>query len=212
MSKSSSGGALVRANWSIDDQNACKAGSYYHLRDFMSDHIILWYDQDSYGEVQRKIEEKKRDAKSNTYHPLLQIQFTVDSPKILGKAAGDIKEIWRIRLDLALSPRLRKSLKELANRRSKYEATDDDMMMSDDYIRLLRLALLPHLHSIGSSRTEFNWTLRNIWSLRLRKPLKELSEKNTINRNHLNKKQQGDVLDQLWIEVVPFTNPAFSKC
>ncbi|KAI9109498.1 hypothetical protein K1719_019552 [Acacia pycnantha] len=67
----------IYADWFIDGQNACKAKSYYSMSAFMvSNHIALWYDQDSFGEVQRKIEEKKRDAESNTYHPLLQIQFT----------------------------------------------------------------------------------------------------------------------------------------
>ncbi|KAK4267286.1 hypothetical protein QN277_024086 [Acacia crassicarpa] len=80
----------VDANWFIDCQNACKARSYEHWWSSMFlDHIILWYDRDSYGEVQRKIEEKKRDAESNTIHPLLQIQFTVDCN--YGRA-GDIKE------------------------------------------------------------------------------------------------------------------------
>ncbi|KAI9109430.1 hypothetical protein K1719_019484 [Acacia pycnantha] len=76
---------LVLVNWFIDGQKVEDGSCNILLRVLMlSDHIVLWYDRDSYGEVQRKIEEKKRDAESNTYHPLLQIQFT-------GRV-GDIKE------------------------------------------------------------------------------------------------------------------------
>ncbi|KAI9109386.1 hypothetical protein K1719_019440 [Acacia pycnantha] len=68
----------ILVKWFIDGQYTCKSfgADCYDL--LWSDHVFFWYDRKSCGEVQRKIEEKKRDAQTNSYHPLLQIEFGME--------------------------------------------------------------------------------------------------------------------------------------
>ncbi|XP_028756330.1 disease resistance-like protein DSC1 [Neltuma alba] len=72
----------IGAKLFIDGQYAYMSpGESFHVSR-LSYHVCLWYDAESWGEVQRTIEEKKREAQSNTtYHPLLfQFEFTAFSP------------------------------------------------------------------------------------------------------------------------------------
>ncbi|XP_028763133.1 disease resistance-like protein DSC1 [Neltuma alba] len=70
----------ITAELFIDGQHAstfehCSVGE-----SLLSDHVVLWYAQRQCREVQRKIEEKKIEAQSNTsYHPLLQFEFAAFS-------------------------------------------------------------------------------------------------------------------------------------
>ncbi|XP_028802435.1 disease resistance-like protein DSC1 [Neltuma alba] len=79
--------AAVDAKCFIDGQYACTYEGGFIYDPLLSDHVVIWYDACSCGELQRKIEEKKRDAHSDTYIPLLQIQFTVAA-----LIRGEIKE------------------------------------------------------------------------------------------------------------------------
>ncbi|XP_028786082.1 protein SUPPRESSOR OF npr1-1, CONSTITUTIVE 1-like [Neltuma alba] len=72
----------ITAELFIDGQHA-STFEHYSLGEsvlsdhsLLSDHVVLWCDQEPCREVQSKIEEKKIEAQSNTsYHPLLQFEF-----------------------------------------------------------------------------------------------------------------------------------------
>lgn len=75
---------FIDATWFIDDQQACMAATSFGTTEFtLSDHVFVWYDSYSFEGLRRKIEEKKKDAQNNTYHPLVEIEFTVTCWKSL---------------------------------------------------------------------------------------------------------------------------------
>ncbi|XP_028799263.1 disease resistance protein RML1B-like [Neltuma alba] len=87
-------GTCIDATWYIDGEYACWAESSFGTDEFtLSDHVFLWYDQYSFGAIQRKIGEKKKGAQYNTYYPLLEIEFTARCWKssYCGKI-GEIKQ------------------------------------------------------------------------------------------------------------------------
>ncbi|KAK4278262.1 hypothetical protein QN277_016129 [Acacia crassicarpa] len=129
-------GAYIFAAWFIDGEYACPAELLLRTDEFtLSDHVFLWSDRNSFGEVQRKIAEKKRDAQTNTYHPLLQIAFGVDISMAHYKEARKIKEcgvcptsaleyqnyIQQIQLQ-SLQPHPKSIAMEAASRKRKYHS------------------------------------------------------------------------------------------
>ncbi|XP_028763119.1 disease resistance-like protein DSC1 [Neltuma alba] len=69
----------ITAKLFIDGQHASTFAHCSLGESLLSDHVVLWYDQMPCREVQSKIEEKKIEAQSNTYHPLLQFEFAAFS-------------------------------------------------------------------------------------------------------------------------------------
>ena len=73
----------LSVNCFIDGQQACPPFKHHlygpRFGPILSDHVFLWCDRHNCREVQRKIEENTTEMKGNTYHPLLQIQFTLSS-------------------------------------------------------------------------------------------------------------------------------------
>ncbi|XP_028756288.1 disease resistance-like protein DSC1 [Neltuma alba] len=90
----SSGWMKMDAELFIDGQYAYTSPGESFPMSLLSDHVVFWYDAESCGEVQRTIEEKKREAQSNTsYRPLLlQIKFTTFSWGSVDETRGQIKE------------------------------------------------------------------------------------------------------------------------
>ena len=57
----------------------------------LSDHVLLWRYRPLCREVQRKNEENTTEMKGNTYHPLLQIQFTLSLEPEDGSEGGSVE-------------------------------------------------------------------------------------------------------------------------
>ncbi|KAK4278254.1 hypothetical protein QN277_016122 [Acacia crassicarpa] len=125
--------------WFIDGEFACLAEYSSDTDDFtLSDHVFLWNDRNSFREVQTKIEEKKRDAQTSTYHPLLEIAFRVKvsifSIRYNGKETGEIIECgvcptsaleyqnYIQQIQLPLQPNPKSIAMEAASRKRKYHS------------------------------------------------------------------------------------------
>ncbi|XP_028756327.1 disease resistance-like protein DSC1 [Neltuma alba] len=142
----------IHANLFIDGQSACTFESAYFSGFLLSDHVVLWHDEKSCGEVQRTIEEKKREAQSNTsYHPLLlQIEFAAFSP-FHDETIVEIKEcgvcptsaveyqnyIKQIQLAL-LHPHRSSNATQSASRKRKHHSSDEfqEMILNFKALRL----------------------------------------------------------------------------
>ncbi|KAI9120009.1 hypothetical protein K1719_008978 [Acacia pycnantha] len=125
-------GAYIFATWFIDGEYACPAEISLRTDEFtLSHHVFLWNDRNSFGEVQRKIAEKKRGAQTNTYHPLLEIAFNLDNTY---EETGKIKECgvcptsaleyqnYIQQIQLPLQPHPKSIVMEAASRKRKYHS------------------------------------------------------------------------------------------
>ncbi|XP_028756326.1 disease resistance-like protein DSC1 [Neltuma alba] len=81
----------INAKLFIDGQYAWESRSAPVYGPLLVNHVVLWYDAELRRQVQRKIEDKKRQAQSNTYHPLIRIEFMWE-----GEDLGERKEwgVW----------------------------------------------------------------------------------------------------------------------
>ncbi|XP_028763132.1 protein SUPPRESSOR OF npr1-1, CONSTITUTIVE 1-like [Neltuma alba] len=126
--------SFIEAKLFIDGHQCASVfeGSYLTDGSMLSDHVFLWYNRKSCEEVLRKIEEKKREAQSNTYHPLLQIQFAPrdDEKPVEIKECGVCPTsaveyqnyIRRIQLAL-LHPHRSSNATQSASRKRKYHSS-----------------------------------------------------------------------------------------
>ncbi|KAI9120067.1 hypothetical protein K1719_009036 [Acacia pycnantha] len=109
----------IDATWFIDGEYACRVEASIGVEFTLSDHVYLCNDQNSFGEVQRKIAEKKRNAQTNTYHPSLEIAFRVEC---------NWKEIRKIK---------------------EYGVCPTSALEYQNYIQQIQLPLQPHPKSVA---------------------------------------------------------------